>query len=265
MNSGVLDGTTLSPILSENGASQDMDTNNSVIQEVKHEVQDDDTRYEAKQLTKPLQDFNVDSEILHEIERQNSIRATHFDPINSTASNLDPIDRVGEKRKNRKENGGQNSTHSEGANSNESTYISMSSALAKTPSIQRRPPIIAEVVSPSRSSSSYPSRTPSASAVPFPFYFQAMPRSTFSYQKPQIEPSGFIRRVLQRACLKWPANLQMVAISSQQGSQEQCLLHVEQGERLQALYLEGKSTYILVPRPIRYGYETTMASIYTSE
>ena len=261
---------TLSPILSENGASQDMDTNDTIIHEVKNEVQNDDIQYEVKQLTKSLQDFNVDSEILHEIERQNSIRGAHFAPINSTASNLDqpdhlnPIVRVAEKRKTRKENGGQNSTHSEGANSNESAYISMSSALVKTPSTQRCPPIIAEVVSPSRSNSSFPSRTPSASAVPFPFYFQAMPRSTFSYQKPQIEPSGFIRRVLQRACSKWPANLQMVAISSQQGSLEQCLLHVEQGERLQALYLEGK-TYILIPRPIRYGYETTMTTIHTSE
>ena len=97
---------------------------------------------------------------------------------------------------------------------------------------------------PSRTHCQAPSRTPShnSSCTPVPSYSPS--------RRPQnvtcpLRPTGFVKRVLLRANVVWPANLQMVAISKQERNEEERLLPVESGERVTALYIENEDTIIV--------------------
>lgn len=65
-------------------------------------------------------------------------------------------------------------------------------------------------------------------------------QQSFSYCITKTKPTGFVSRVLIRASRKWPANLQMVSISSQSTSKDETLFQTQLGQRLTALYIEDQ-------------------------
>ncbi len=185
--------------------------------------------------------INLDSEILKEIDRQNSISSPLeksmddpdapyvamnpavtpiFDstPSNSSVvrSNSSPLSHCHSQRR---------STVASPNTPNPHYQTPPSNKAAHTLSLPQRNP-------PKRSASYHHYRNVPISYVRVPYENRVA--GSFNYKIGPPKPSGFIKRVLLRSSDVHPANLQMIVISSQKGDGQ---LMVESGDRVTALYV----------------------------